>query len=97
VDFKTSANIWPSHIIQVSAYKHALNVSVDRLGILQLGYKKNRQGWKFTEIDDDFNLFNAAYTIWKSEMANVQPNQKDYPLSLSIKEKEIPNETTAKK
>lgn len=27
VDFKTSAHIWPSHELQVSAYKHALNLT----------------------------------------------------------------------
>ena len=96
VDFKTSANIWPSHIIQVSAYKHATSEQVDRLGILQLGYKRNKAGWKFTEVDDKFDLFEAAYTIWQSEMAGVQPLQKDYPLELKI-DKEVKHETTGKK
>jgi len=38
IDFKTSQSVWPSHEIQVSAYKHAIPEKVDKLGILQLGY-----------------------------------------------------------
>lgn len=84
VDLKTSANIWPSHIIQVSAYKHALKEEVNRLGILQLGYKRNKNGYKFSEVPDKFGLFNAAYDIWHDEMSGISPLQKDYPLELTL-------------
>ena len=89
VDFKTSQYIWPSHRLQVSAYKLALDPEGDRvgykLGILQLGYKKNKDGFKFTEIDDCWELFQAAQKIWKADNGNKSPQQKDYPLSLSLK------------
>jgi hypothetical protein len=84
VDFKTSSSIWPSHIIQVSAYKHACGVEIKNLAILQLGYKRNKNGYKFTEIPDKFDLFNAAYKIWADEMSNVSPLQRDYPLEISL-------------
>ena len=87
VDFKTSANIWPSMIIQVSAYKHAIETKdrpVNKIAILQIGYKRNKNGFKFTEIEDKFHLFNAAYTIWQGEMANVKPLQRDYPAELTL-------------
>jgi len=92
IDFKTSSNIWPSHKIQLSAYKHAFNNNA-RIGIVQLGYKYNKKKkFKFTEIDDCFKLFNAAYDIWESEMAGISPMQKDYPLELTLNIKEENNE-----
>jgi hypothetical protein len=84
IDFKTSAAIYPSHEIQVSAYKHALGVDA-RLGILQLGYKYNKtKKWKFTEVEDQIDLFNAVYRIWQKECEGVTPKQRDYPLSLTL-------------
>lgn len=83
VDMKTSASIWPSSILQVSAYKHACK-GIDKIGILQLGYKRNKNKYKFTEVPDQFDLFNAAYLIWESEMKDVQPFQRDYPLELKL-------------
>ena len=88
VDFKTSANVWPSHIIQLSAYKHANPVKVDNLAILQLGYKRNKNGYKFTEVEDKFDLFNAAYKIWADEMSEKSPLQKDLPLEITLNQKE---------
>ncbi len=89
VDFKTSVNIWPSHIIQLSAYKHANDAKVDNLAILQLGYKRNKNGYKFTEVPDKFHLFNSAYDIWKDEMSKVSPMQKDYPLEITLNKEAI--------
>jgi hypothetical protein len=87
IDFKSSADIWPSHELQVMAYRRALGVDA-RLGILQVGYKRNKRKWKFTEVTDDFTLFQAVYQIWKKETAGVQPLQREYPLSLSLNLKE---------
>ena len=88
VDFKTSAQIWPSHKIQLSAYKLALDPEGDRvgyrLGILQLGYKKNQAGYKFTEFEDEWNLFLAAKEIWQFENKDKTPKQKDYPLEMKL-------------
>ena len=87
IDFKTSAYIWAEHKLQLSSYKHADgNEDVVKQGILQLNYKLNKKRFKFTEIDDKFDLFLSAYKIWEEENKDVQPKQKDYPTELSIKE-----------
>ena len=82
VDLKTSQYVWPEHEIQISAYKHAYDKGA-KLAILQLGYRRNQKGWKFTEVDDKYNLFQAAKQIWKNEVGNQKPLQKDYPLRTS--------------
>lgn len=90
VDFKTSAYIWPSHELQVSAYKQAIQADPDnpdevvKLAILQVGYKMNKRGFKFTEIDDQYQEFLAAKLIWAKEQKGVEPHQKDYPMSLRL-------------
>lgn len=87
IDVKTSQYIWPSFELQVSAYKHA-DISIPkntRLGILQVGYKKNKlKKWKYTPVADQFPLFLAARKIWEKECSNMKPFQRDYPLSLSL-------------
>ena len=83
VDFKTSQYIWPSHELQISAYKQSVDGN-PKLAILQLGYKRNKKQYKFTEIEDKFDLFLAARKIWESENNNKQPKQKDYPLSVKL-------------
>lgn len=86
VDFKTSLDIWPPHELQVSAYKHAEpDHKQIRTAILQVGYRRNKsKKWKFTPINDKFQLFLAARKIWAHECENVKPLQKDYPLELSL-------------
>jgi hypothetical protein len=85
IDLKTSASIWPSHECQISAYRHCLPEGVIKLGILQLGYKYNKtKKWKFTEIEDQWELFNSVYKIWEKECLGIVPMQKDYPLSLTL-------------
>lgn len=92
IDFKTSQSIWPEYELQVSAYSHAL-VNILKQGplslaILQIGYRLNyrrdKQHFKFTEIEDKFKLFKAAQLIWKNEHGNETPSVKDYPTSLKI-------------
>lgn len=83
VDFKSSQDIWPSHKIQLSAYRNALG-NKHKIAILQVGYRRNKAKYKFTPIEPCYDLFNAAYTIWQSENDGVQPSQKDYPLNLSL-------------
>ncbi len=83
IDFKTSAYIWPSHRLQVSAYKHC-GYKDHKLGILQLGYKQNKKKFKFTEVEDQFDLFLAAQKIWANETANIQPLQRDFPLEVKL-------------
>lgn len=86
IDFKTSQQVWPEHEIQISAYKHAtLPVQGSpRLGILQIGYRKNKNGYKFTEIEDKYDIFLAAKKIWANETAGERPKQKDYPLFVQL-------------
>lgn len=84
VDFKTSQNIYLSHEVQISSYRHCDGIVVDKIGILQLGYRRNKKGWKFTEIQDNFNLFLAAKVLWAEENENKQPLQKDFPRKLSL-------------
>lgn len=88
IDFKSSQDVWPSHRIQLSAYNKALDGGY-RMGILQVGYRRTKTKYKFTEIEDCYDLFEAAYTIWQSENDRVKPMQKDYPLSLTLKPREV--------
>jgi hypothetical protein len=94
IDFKTGQNIWSEYELQLSAYKHAVPQEPEiaaamagkefKLAILQIGYKRNKAGWKFTEVEDKFPLFLAARQIWQNETAGQKPLQKDYPLALQV-------------
>ena len=95
VDFKTSQYIWPSHELQLSAYKLALEENQDlnlppdfkvenvKLAVLQLGYRRNKDQYKFTEVEDQFELFIAAKKIWQKEHGGENITKKDYPIILS--------------
>jgi hypothetical protein len=96
IDFKTSQNIWTEQELQLSAYKHAFleeatindeNLEI-RLGILQLGYWRNKKKYKFTEIEDKFDLFLSSKKIWENETRGIEPLKKDYPEILTLKEGE---------
>lgn len=96
LDFKTSQEVWPSHELQVSAYKAALlsnlpgelgdvqGIEALHLGILQVGYRRNQRGWKLSEVEDQYDLFLAAKTIWAKETEGEAPFQAEYPLILSL-------------
>ena len=83
VDFKSGQHIWPEYELQLSAYKHA-EEGIDALAVLQVGYKRNKKSFKFTEIEDKFDLFLAAKQIWANECSGQTPSQKDYPTSISL-------------
>jgi PD-(D/E)XK nuclease superfamily protein len=96
IDFKTSAQVWPEYELQVSAYKQALvemqargdfaqigDMSQAKLAILQVGYSKNKAGYKWNEVEDQFPLFMAARQIWAKECEGQQPKKRDYPIVLS--------------
>lgn len=98
IDFKTSQQVWPSHELQLAAYKNALRYKENcpeaimhiapsemKLAVLQVGYRKNKNGYKWNEIEDRFNLFLAAKEIWQYEHSGEQPTKKDYPVVLSPK------------
>jgi hypothetical protein len=85
IDIKTSLNIWPSMEIQLSAYRSALMYRNVRMGILQVGYTRNKKKlWKYTPVAYQLSLFMAAYRIWKKECAGINPYQRDYPVHFSL-------------
>lgn len=84
VDIKTSKDVYPSHELQVSAYKRA-DSECQKIAILQVGYTRNKAKYKFTEIEDQYPLFQAAKAIWAKETAGASPSQKDFPLELEWK------------
>lgn len=94
VDFKTSQDVWPEYELQLSAYKKPLEsgefhiagfteVSDIRLAVLQIGYRRNKRGHKWNDIEDKFELFLAARQIWRNECGDEQPKRRDYPIVLS--------------
>lgn len=94
IDFKTSQQVWPEYELQVSAYKKPFELaetSIEgftdvgdiKLAILQVGYRRNKNGYKFTEVEDQFDLFLAARQIWAKESDGQEPKKKDYPIVLS--------------
>lgn len=86
IDFKTSKSVYPSYEIQLSAYAHSLpdELKPNKIAILQLGYDRNKMGYKFTEIENQFQLFLAAKAIWQKECGNEKIRQKDFPISISL-------------
>jgi hypothetical protein len=99
IDIKTSKAIHTSHMIQVSAYKQTLareglrdqeghvllEAGADiKLGIIQVGYQMNRDKFKFTEVEDKFDLFLSTKAIWEEENGKIQPKQYELPMTLSL-------------
>ena len=62
-----------------------VDVSGLKAAILQLGYARNKAGFKFTEIEDAFPLFKVAQQIWKAEIGDNTPGftKRDFPIVLS--------------
>ncbi|MBX3498092.1 MAG: PD-(D/E)XK nuclease family protein [Alphaproteobacteria bacterium] len=56
-----------------------------KTAILQVGYERNKAGYKFTEIEDAFPLFTVAQQIWKAEIGDNTPGftKRDFPIVLS--------------
>lgn len=93
IDWKTSKEVWPEYEIQLSAYRQALiemklvdeNV---KLAILQVGYPRNKNGWKWNPLQDQFSLFLSARSIWEFEVGRKKdggkPRQIDLPMSLQL-------------
>ena len=95
IDLKTGQHIWTEQELQISAYSHAnidykaLGISDDdwaarKLATLQLGYRMNKNKYKFTEIEDKFDLFQVAYKIWQHENQNGKPKEIEIPLVIKI-------------
>lgn len=97
IDFKTSQQVWPSHELQLNAYKETFKNDENKLegldatnihmGVLQVGYKRNKNQYKFTVIEDDFEMFIATKKIWAKEHGGEKPTKRDYPIILSAEVK----------
>lgn len=95
IDIKTSPNVYPSYGLQVASYGK-LDVPLEtlgitkkewdnkKLGIIQVGYGRNKNHYKFTELEDRFSLFLHTKEIWHNECANVSPRQIELPLKITI-------------
>jgi hypothetical protein len=84
VDIKTSQNVWPEHELQLSAYKHCFDTVDYNIAILQVGYRKNKKGYKFTVIDDKYDLFLAAKKMWSEENSKVEPKKIELPIKIKL-------------
>jgi len=87
IDFKTSQYVWPEYELQLSAYKKAMEDLTGeqfKIAILQVGYKRNHKEYKFTALEDKFDLFLSAQKIWSNETSGQKPLQKDYPIKLKL-------------
>ena len=96
IDFKTSQYVYPEHELQLSAYRHAYSDPIEKMAVLQLGYKRNKMGYKFTEIEDDFSAFLAAHTIFKKEVGRQDPPRREYPILLKLTTASVGNKPEAK-
>ena len=107
IDLKSSQSIRKDMIIQLSAYSHTeidytgLGITDEewkarKLAILQLGYQKNSKKYKFTEIEDRYDLFKLAYSVWQEENPDAKPKQKDFPLVIKL-QRSIANQKRVKK
>ena len=88
VDLKTSQDIYPNSEIQLTGQRIACEqskIEIQKTSILQVGYRRNRRGWKETEYEYQPEFLDAAYIFWKKQYGNVKPLQRDYPLELSLK------------
>lgn len=96
LDFKTSQDVWPSHKVQITLYEHCLVPSISAivgplakevdisLGILQVGYQRNKRKWKYNLIEPDMDLAMATHTIWKREAKKDGPKQIEFPRTFAI-------------
>lgn len=86
IDWKTSQYIWPEYELQLSAYLEALKevdvIKDAKLAILQVGYRRNKNAWKWNELTPQFDLFLSARSIWAKEAGGEKPKQKDYPIAI---------------
>jgi len=60
-----------------------IDVTNLKMAILQLGYDKNKAGYKWTPIEDAFDMFLTAQKIWQRECGNQQPKGLDFPVVLA--------------
>lgn len=95
IDIKTGKSIYMSHRLQLAAYKRCLVGDV-KLAILQVGYI-TKKGWKLTEIEDEYPMFELAHQIWKRENNGERPNQVTYPQQINMEAIWVSNNQKAEK
>lgn len=83
IDVKTGQNVYPSHVLQVSAYAKTLDKPCN-LAILQLGYRRNKKGYKYSEVENQYSLFLAAKEIWANETKGTTPWKRELPLKIKL-------------
>lgn len=92
IDYKTSAytSVPTSHKAQLDGYKMAKTEDHSfedcNLAILQIGYPRNKAGYKFNEIDHNPDRFLACNTFWHEKVSEKQKQvfQKDFPTEISL-------------
>lgn len=101
IDFKTGQNIWDTYALQISSYKKALQedtVSITNfdtkkninLAILQVGYNRNKNKYKWSVCDDKFEAFIHTYALWQEQHGGEKPKQIEIPKILFVgKKKDI--------
>ncbi len=82
-DIKTSKDVHLGHEVQLSALKHA-DPDDPAIAIIQVGYARNKNGWKVTDIEDKFHLFQASKLYWLEANPEAKPKQKDYPSKIVL-------------
>lgn len=70
--------------LDIPGYTGVFRPDQVRLGILQLGYRRTKTRFKFTPVEDKFDLFLSVYQIWENETKGVEPFKRDYPVSLKL-------------
>ena len=86
LDWKTSSAIYPTHLIQVSAYAKALDY--DLAGIVRLR-SRHKKGYELriinkSEIEKYYNLFLNVYEIWKDSNPDATPRWKEITSELKL-------------
>lgn len=110
IDLKTGQNVYEDYILQVSSYKHAFleksemmraqyEIPQDaevNLGIIQVGYKRNKNGYKFTEVSDKFQTFLSAKNIFHNEVSKLPYTQIEYPFYVELEMPKVSNKPKKK-
>ena len=60
-----------------------------KTAILQVGYNRNKAGFKFTETPDQFDMFLTAKKIWEMEREGKDIKVLDFPIVLSAGKQKV--------
>lgn len=66
-----------------------MDVTNIRAAILQLGYRLNKRLYKFTEVEDCFDMFLVSSKIWEREVGKQEVKVVDFPIVLSEGKKAV--------